>query len=60
MLHTKTHAPQGLMRAKIAAQEFADLRTGGFRLDAAAQAHLATRAARGTLPLQPSAAERFS
>ena len=46
VLHTNTHAPSGLMRANIDAREFADLRTGTFRLDRAAQEHLAAQAAR--------------
>ena len=45
LLQTNTHAPYGLMRANIDAREFADLRTGTFRLDRAAQVHLAERAA---------------
>jgi len=45
LLHTNTHAPYGLMRANIDAREFADLRAGTFRLDRAAQVHLAERAA---------------
>ena len=48
LLRTSTHASQGLMRARIDVREFADLRSGPFRLDVAAQAHLATLAARGT------------
>ena len=32
------------MRASIDAREFADLRTGAFRLDRESQAHLAARA----------------
>ena len=45
LLHTNTHASYGLMRANIDAREFADLRAGTFRLDRAAQVHLAERAA---------------
>ena len=47
VLATNTHAPYGLMRASIDAREFADLRTGAFRLDREAVAHLAARASRG-------------
>jgi hypothetical protein len=47
VLQTNTHASHGLMRATIDAREFADLRTGTFRLDGEARAHLADRAARG-------------
>ena len=49
LLQTNTHASEGLMRASIDAREFADLRSRAFRLDEAAQAHLATLAARGAL-----------
>jgi hypothetical protein len=41
LLRTGTHANQGLMRASIAAQEFADVRSRSFRLDNLAQAYLA-------------------
>lgn len=44
LLQTATHARHGLMRARISADDFADLRVGGFGLDAAAAA-----AARATL-----------
>jgi hypothetical protein len=47
LLATNTHAPYGLMRASIDAREFADLRSGTFRLDREAVAHLAARASRG-------------
>lgn len=47
LLDTNTHAPYGLMRASIDAREFADLRTGTFRLDRQAVTHLAARASRG-------------
>jgi hypothetical protein len=47
VLRTNTHASYGLMRANIDAREFADLRTGTFRIDREAQAHLAARAALG-------------
>jgi hypothetical protein len=40
LLGTSTHAHQGLMRANIDAQEFADVRSRSFRLDGVAQAHL--------------------
>jgi hypothetical protein len=57
LLQTNTHATRGLMRAQIDATEFADLRSGKFRLDEAARAHLAALAARGSLsPADP----RFS
>jgi len=48
LLQTNTHAPDGLMRARILASEFADLRGESFRLDKAAEAHLAALAASGT------------
>jgi len=41
LLRTATHASQGLMRASIDAQEFADVRSRSFRLDNLAQAYLA-------------------
>ncbi len=41
LLQNNTHSPYGLMRASIDAREFADLRTGGFRLDRESQASLA-------------------
>jgi len=41
LLRTSSHAPQGLMRATIAAQEFADVHSQSFRLDQMARAHLA-------------------
>src|SRR5688572_17710521 len=44
LLQTNTHSPYGLMRASIDAREFADLRTGSFRLDRESQAFLAARA----------------
>jgi hypothetical protein len=47
LLQSNTHSPYGLMRASIDAREFADLRTGAFRLDRESQASLAAaRAAR--------------
>lgn len=49
LLQTNTHATRGLMRARIDAREFADLRSGSFRLDQAAEAHMATLAANGPL-----------
>jgi hypothetical protein len=58
VLDTNTHAKHGLMRARIDASEFADLRSGGFRLDEAAEAHLATLAAKG--PLSPEIMTGFS
>jgi hypothetical protein len=45
LLASNWHSPQGLMRASIDAREFADLRTGSFRLDRESQEHLAARAA---------------
>jgi hypothetical protein len=44
LLQSNTHSPYGLMRANIDAREFADLRTGAFRLDRESQAYLAARA----------------
>jgi hypothetical protein len=44
LLESNWHARYGLMRAAIDAREFADLRTGSFRLDRESQAHLAARA----------------
>jgi hypothetical protein len=55
LLQTSTHATHGLMRATIDVREFADLRRGSFRLDDAAQAHLAALAARGSLAVEPTA-----
>lgn len=49
LLRTNTHATRGLMRARIDAHEFADLRSGTFHLDRAAEAHMATIAAQGAL-----------
>jgi hypothetical protein len=49
VLQTNTHAKKGLMRARIDAREFADLRSGSFRLDEAAEAHMAAIAAKGAL-----------
>ena len=46
LLESNSHSPYGLMRASIDAREFADLRTGSFRLDRESQAYLAARAAR--------------
>jgi hypothetical protein len=46
LLQSNNHAPYGLMRASIDAREFADLRTGAFRLDRESQVYLASRAAR--------------
>jgi hypothetical protein len=43
LLDSNTHSPYGLMRASIAAREFADLRTGAFRLDRQSQASLASQ-----------------
>ena len=47
LLQTNTHATDGLMRARILASEFADLNRESFRLDKAAEAHLAALAASG-------------
>ena len=49
LLQTNTHATRGLMRARIEAREFADLRSGSFHLDRAAEVHLAALAASGNL-----------
>jgi hypothetical protein len=51
LLQTNTHASDGLMRARILASEFADLSRQSFRLDRAAEAHLAAIAASGSIPL---------
>jgi hypothetical protein len=53
LLQTNTHAAQGLMRARIDAREFADLRNGSFRLDAASQSHLERLTTRGAISLDP-------
>ena len=52
LLQTNTHARRGLMRARIEAREFADLRSGSFRLDKAAEAYLSSVAARGAISLE--------
>src|SRR5690349_14753679 len=44
LLQSNSHSPYGLMRARIDAREFADLRTGAFRLDRESQTFLAARA----------------
>jgi hypothetical protein len=44
LLQSNAHSPYGLMRASIDAREFADLRTGAFRLDRQSQAYLTARA----------------
>ena len=54
LLQTNTHATKGLMRARIEAREFADLRSGSFRLDHAAEAHMEILAAKGTLATEVS------
>lgn len=46
LLGTRTHARRGLMRGRIAPDEFADLRHGGFTLDAEAREWLRRRWAR--------------
>jgi len=51
LLQTNTHASDGLMRARIRASEFADLSRESFRLDRAAEAHLAALAAAGSVAL---------
>jgi hypothetical protein len=56
LLGTSTHAPAGLMRANIGAQEFADVRSRSFRLDEVAQAHLARLAVARPESAQPSGA----
>jgi hypothetical protein len=58
LLDTNTHARHGLMRARIDAREFADLRSGSFLLDEAALAYMAAMAARGTF--SPGAPATFS
>lgn len=60
LLNTNTHATHGLMRASIDAREFADLRAATFRLDEAAQAHLAAVAVQRASRSDPPPAERFS
>lgn len=44
LLESNWHSPYGLMRASIDAREFADFRTGAFRLDRESQVYLAARA----------------
>jgi len=44
LLQSNTHSSYGLMRATIDAREFADLRTGAFRVDRESQAFIAARA----------------
>jgi hypothetical protein len=58
LLQTNTHATRGLMRARIDAREFADLRSGTFQLDRAAEAHMASIAAKN--PLAPDTLPNFS
>jgi len=41
LLRTSSHSTQGLMRASIGAEEFADVHSQSFRLDRVARAHLA-------------------
>jgi hypothetical protein len=41
LLQSNAHSTYGLMRASIDAREFADLRSGSFRLDRESQASLA-------------------
>lgn len=60
LLHTNTHAADGLMRANIDASEFADLRVESFRLDRAAEAHLLSIAAQGPGWLERARAGSFS
>jgi len=54
LLQTNTHATRGLMRARIDPREFADLRSGTFRLDRAAEAHMASIAATGAASMGTS------
>jgi hypothetical protein len=54
LLQTNTHATRGLMRARIDAREFADFRSGTFRLDRDAEAHMATIAATGAIASETS------
>ncbi len=60
LLRTNTHSTNGLMRARIQAYELADLRRATFRLDKAAEAHLAALAAAGGLSRDPATTEPFS
>jgi hypothetical protein len=53
LLGTSTHANEGLMRARIHAREFANVRSRSFRLDKPAQAYLA-RLASGPLAPAPT------
>jgi hypothetical protein len=46
LLESNGHSSYGLMRANIDAREFADLRTGAFRLDRESQAFLTSRLGR--------------
>jgi hypothetical protein len=60
LLKTNTHATRGLMRASIDAREFADIRAATFRLDEAAEAHMAAVAARTTSLSDLSSVKGFS
>ena len=53
LLRTSGHATQGLMRANIQAQEFADIHSRSFMLDRGARAHLA-RLANAPLSTAPA------
>lgn len=60
LLRSNTHSAQGLMRARIDAREFADLRSGSFRLDDEAQARLDTLAMDSPLALNAPPLADFS
>jgi hypothetical protein len=60
LLKTNTHATRGLMRASIDAREFADIGAATFRLDDAAEAHMAAVAARMASLSDLSSVESFS
>jgi hypothetical protein len=60
LLHTNTHAADGLMRANIGADEFANAGVASFRLDPAAQAHLLAVTAEGPGWLERTRMSSFS
>jgi hypothetical protein len=60
LLQTNTHATRGLMRARIDAREFADLRSGSFHLDRDAEAHLAVLAARGNMSAETTSSFSYA
>ena len=60
ILRTNTHAQYGLMRANVDVREFADLGASTFRLDAAAEAYLASVASNGRLVAGSQAKDGFS